>query len=63
MLRLFKQYYPVRNAVFVVGEGIFIFLSVIFASWIVLGNKYVDDVNIIFLKAHNLKITSHIPAL
>ncbi len=51
MLRLFKQYYPVRNAVFVVGEGIFIFLSVIFASWIVLGNRYVQDINTIFLKA------------
>lgn len=51
MLRLFKQYYPVRNAVFVVGEGIFIFLSVIFASWIVLGNKCLYDINAIFLKA------------
>ena len=29
MLRLFKQYYPVRNAIFVVGEGLFIFFSVV----------------------------------
>jgi sugar transferase (PEP-CTERM system associated) len=60
MLRLFKQYYPVRNAVFVVGEGLFIFLSVIFASWIVLGNKYVDNINVIFLKASLLTIVCQI---
>lgn len=37
MLRIFKQYYPVRNAVFVLGEGLFIFLSVILASWLIIG--------------------------
>ena len=37
MLRLFKQYYPARNAIFVVGEGLIVFLSVIAASWIRLG--------------------------
>jgi sugar transferase (PEP-CTERM system associated) len=36
MLRLFKQYYPARNAVFVIGEGLFIFLSVIISSCILL---------------------------
>ncbi len=60
MLRLFKQYYPVRNAVFVVGEGIFIFLSVIFASWIVLGNRYAEDINTIFLKAVLITIVCQI---
>ena len=60
MLRLFKQYYPVRNAVFVVGEGIFIFLSVIFASWIILGNKCLEDINIIFLKAFLITIVCQI---
>ena len=39
MLRLFKQYYPIRNAVFVVGEGLFIFFSVFIASWILIGNE------------------------
>lgn len=34
MLRLFKQYYPIRNIFFVIGEGFFIFLSVITASFI-----------------------------
>ena len=31
MLRLFKQYYPVRNAVFAICEGVFIFTSVVIA--------------------------------
>ena len=35
MLRIFKQYYPIRNLFFVLGEGIFIYFSVFFASWIV----------------------------
>jgi len=34
MLRLFKQYYPIRNIFFVIGEGVIIFLSVITASLI-----------------------------
>ena len=37
MLRLFKQYYPIRNAIFVLGEGAFIFLSVILAAGFMLG--------------------------
>ena len=41
MLRLFKQYYPVRNAIFVVGEGIFIFLSVMIASWVLIGGDFI----------------------
>jgi sugar transferase (PEP-CTERM system associated) len=39
MLRLFKQYYPIRNAIFVFGEGIIIFLSVIIACWLIMGEK------------------------
>jgi sugar transferase (PEP-CTERM system associated) len=38
MLRIFKQYYPIRNALFVLGEGLAIFLSVIIASRLLLGN-------------------------
>jgi len=37
MLRLFRQYYPIRNIFFVVGEGLFIFVSVLIASWLLLG--------------------------
>jgi sugar transferase (PEP-CTERM system associated) len=39
MLRIFKQYYPVRNAIFVFGEGLIIFLSVIIACWLIFGQK------------------------
>ena len=50
MLRLFKQYYPVRNAIFVVGEGLCIFLSVIFASFLVIGHDFILKDQTILLK-------------
>jgi sugar transferase (PEP-CTERM system associated) len=37
MLRVFKQYYPIRNIFFVLGEGVFIYLSVLIASRLILG--------------------------
>jgi len=37
MLRFFKKYYPIRNLFFVAGEGIFIFVSVLVAVWIIFG--------------------------
>ena len=39
MLRVFKKYYPIRNVFFVIGEGLFIFVSVVLASWIILGTE------------------------
>jgi len=36
MLRIFKQYYPIRNIFFFIGEGVVIFVSILFASWIVI---------------------------
>jgi sugar transferase (PEP-CTERM system associated) len=36
---VFKQYYPIRNIFFVVGEGIAIFLSVFVATMILLGTE------------------------
>ena len=39
MLQIFKQYYPLRNIFFVAGEGIFIFISVLLASLIILGQE------------------------
>lgn len=39
MLRLFKQYYPIRNLFFVIGESLVIFASVFFASWILIANS------------------------
>jgi sugar transferase (PEP-CTERM system associated) len=44
MLQIFKQYYPLRNIFFVAGEGIFIFISVLLASLIILGqDSFVTD--------------------
>lgn len=37
MLRLFRQYYPIRNLFFVLGEFAVIFLSAICASWLYFG--------------------------
>ena len=36
MLRVFRQYYPIRNAIFVFGEGLLILLSVMVACWVIL---------------------------
>jgi len=36
MLRIFKQYYPIRNIFFFIGEGIAIFAAVMVASWLLL---------------------------
>jgi hypothetical protein len=41
MLRIFKQYYPIRNALFVFGEGVAIFFAVIIASNILLEDNTV----------------------
>jgi sugar transferase (PEP-CTERM system associated) len=38
MLRVFKQYYPIRNVFFVIGEGLVIFLSVSLAAFLILGS-------------------------
>ena len=43
MLRIFKQYYPIRNIFFVTGEGVFIFISVFIVSRILLGNPSLAD--------------------
>jgi sugar transferase (PEP-CTERM system associated) len=51
MLRLFKQYYPIRNVFFIIGEGLFIFTSVLFASWIVIGFDSFAVDKLLWLKA------------
>ena len=40
MLRLFRQYYPIRNVIFATGEGVVIYLSIIIAAWIKLGDDF-----------------------
>ncbi|MCD6272723.1 MAG: TIGR03013 family PEP-CTERM/XrtA system glycosyltransferase [Deltaproteobacteria bacterium] len=39
MLRLLKQYYPIRNAVFVIGEAFVIFFSVLIAYWFIIDSN------------------------
>ena len=41
MLRIFKQYYPIRNIFFVLGEGLIVCLAVYLASFIVLGYEFI----------------------
>ena len=38
MLRLFRKYYPIRNVIFASGEGLVIYLSVLMAAYIKIGN-------------------------
>ena len=38
MLRLFQKYYPIRNVIFASGEGLVIYLSVLIAAYIKIGN-------------------------
>lgn len=45
MLRLFRKYYPIRNVIFASGEGLVIYLSVVIATYIKMGNdlRIFDD--------------------
>ena len=51
MLRLFKQYYPIRNAFFVLGEFFGIYCSVILASCMLLNSIQFGLSNVINHKA------------
>ena len=50
MLRIFKQYYPIRNIFFFIGEGLVIYTSVIIASWILLKNELFPFALSLYLK-------------
>jgi sugar transferase (PEP-CTERM system associated) len=50
MLRVFKKYYPIRNVFFVIGEGLFIFLSVLLSSLIILGPEFLNNDQYLILK-------------
>lgn len=48
MLRIFKKYYPIRNAIFVIGEGLFIFLAVLFSCRIMIeGQGFLFKIDVI----------------
>lgn len=50
MLRIFKQYYPIRNIFFFIGEGIVIFTAVYMACWLFLNVGFVGFDRWLFLK-------------
>ncbi|MDL2275977.1 TIGR03013 family PEP-CTERM/XrtA system glycosyltransferase [Desulfosarcina sp. OttesenSCG-928-G10] len=50
MLRIFKQYYPIRNILFVIGEGAFIFFSVLMAGCLLLGTGFFVESVFLLLK-------------
>jgi sugar transferase (PEP-CTERM system associated) len=50
MLRVFKQYYPIRNIFFVIGEGLVIYVSVFLAALILLGTESFATDSWLFLK-------------
>ncbi|OQY14102.1 MAG: capsular biosynthesis protein CpsE, partial [Desulfobacteraceae bacterium 4572_187] len=51
MLRFFKQYYPIRNIFFIVGEGVFIYIAVLFASWVLINPESFTLGNLLSRKA------------
>jgi sugar transferase (PEP-CTERM system associated) len=58
MLRLFKQYYPIRNALFVFVEGVLIFISVLTSIWFLLGKEAFQIEFILVFKAFIITLTS-----
>lgn len=50
MLRLFRQYYPIRNIFFVIGEFFVICLSAFAANWIFVDVEQIVQNELIFLK-------------
>jgi len=60
VLRLLKQYYPIRNAIFVIGEGIVIYLSVLLACGILLSTELLHPSYQLTLKILLITITCQI---
>lgn len=51
MLRLFRQYYSILNMLFIAGEGLVIFTSVVVANWIVCGFESMNPDNLLIMKS------------
>lgn len=60
MLRLFRQYYPIRNVIFAAGEGALIFVAVICACWLKLGIKIDDLSQLILMKGLTITLVCQI---
>ena len=56
MLRFLKQYYPVRNAVFIIGEFYFIYFCIILTSYLFMGHNQFSLEHIISRKAFTITI-------
>jgi sugar transferase (PEP-CTERM system associated) len=50
MLRIFKQYYPIRNIFFFIGEGIAIFIAVMVSCWLLLNVEWLKFDRWLYLK-------------
>ena len=50
MLRIFRQYYPIRNIFFVMGEGVFIYASVLAAAFITMGSSALHEQHWFYVK-------------
>ncbi len=57
MLRLLKQYYPIRNAIFVIGEGVVIYISVLLACRLLLHTNLLEPSLSLTLKILLVTIT------
>ncbi len=51
MLRFFRQYYPIRNIFFIIAESLFIYTSVLLATWILLTPEAFTFFNLLSRKA------------
>lgn len=57
MLKIFRQYYPVRNLIFITGEFLLIFLSVLIAAIIFLGKGCFYPQHHVLLKGFIIAVT------
>jgi len=60
MLKLFKQYYPIRNLIFIFGEGLLIFSSVILSSVFLLSEGLLSVDDQVLLKGILITLTCQI---
>lgn len=60
MLRIFKQYYPIRHIFFVVGEFCCIYIAVLIATWLITDTSSFSVSNWISRKAFLIAVVCHI---
>jgi sugar transferase (PEP-CTERM system associated) len=60
MLRIFRQYYPIRNVIFAIGEGFVIYAAVVIACWIKLGANIEVFDSLIVIKSLMITVTCQI---